>query len=71
MLEKTKKASVTVAKKLKITPKYFTRAYGRVVYPQIRFGGRWLQEAGFKSGDTVTVKLEEGKLIMSVSTKTE
>lgn len=36
--------------------------------PSIRLMGQWLEEAGFHIGDPVTVKCEDGKLIITPDT---
>ncbi|MCR5023182.1 MAG: type I toxin-antitoxin system SymE family toxin [Lachnospiraceae bacterium] len=36
--------------------------------PSIRLMGQWLEEAGFHIGDPVTVKCEDGKLIIALDT---
>ncbi len=49
-----------------------TVCYGRGNYkqspPQILLQGKWLEQAGFSAGDKITVKCQQGQLII---TKTE
>ncbi len=35
--------------------------------PMLRVSGMWLEELGFKSGDFVRIKCEEGQLIISLN----
>jgi hypothetical protein len=37
--------------------------------PMIRLSGQWLEELGFTSGDYVSVKREDGKMIISLDTE--
>lgn len=39
--------------------------YGRNPAPQLRIQGLWLKDLGFNIGDSVQVKCEDGKLIIS------
>lgn len=34
-------------------------------YPKIRLQGKWVRDAGFKAGDTITVQVTEGKLVIT------
>ena len=40
--------------------------YGSKEAPMLRLQGLWMQDFGFKIGDPVLVKCEDGKLIISV-----
>ena len=42
--------------------------YGRKTAPMLRIQGLWLQELGFHVGDSVLVKCEDGKLIITPDT---
>ncbi len=46
-----------------------TVCYGRGNYkqapPQILLQGNWLEQAGFFAGDKITVKCQQGKLIIT------
>jgi toxic protein SymE len=53
-------------RKLKIHTKYQARRYRYVDIPEIRLEGKWLNELGFKQGQTVTIELENNKLIITV-----
>ena len=33
-------------------------------YPKCTLAGKWLRDAGFEIGEQVTVRIEEGKLIV-------
>ena len=45
--------------------------YGRKTAPMLRIQGLWFQELGFKIGDPVLVKCEDGKLIIMRDTARE
>ena len=34
-------------------------------YPKCTLAGKWLQEAGFEIGEQVTVRVEEGQLVVA------
>lgn len=36
--------------------------------PHLRLTGEWMERAGFRPGDSVTVELEEGRLTISLKT---
>lgn len=40
--------------------------YGKRTAPMLRIQGLWLEELGFKTGDPVLVKCEDGKLIITL-----
>lgn len=42
-------------RKIKITQKYFPRAWKDVIFPEIRLTGKWLQDAGFICGQFVSI----------------
>ncbi len=46
-----------------------TVCYGRGNYrqapPQITLQGKWLEQAGFSAGDKITVKCQQGQLIIT------
>jgi hypothetical protein len=48
-------------RKLTVTPLYRERM-GLV--PQLRINGRWLEKAGFEIGRGVSIKIEQGRLII-------
>jgi hypothetical protein len=39
--------------------------YGRRTAPMLRIQGLWLQELGFNIGDSVMVKCDDGKLVIT------
>jgi len=53
-------------RKLKITPKYFTRKWKDAKFPEIRLAGKWLEELGFICGKSVNVITENNRLIIEV-----
>lgn len=59
-------------RQLKVYEKCISRAYHRyVVFPEIRLCGKWLQEIGFDCGQSVTVRHEKNKIIITVDNETE
>ena len=46
-----------------------TVCYGRGNYkqapPQILLQGKWLEQAGFSAGDKITVKCQQGQLVIT------
>lgn len=58
-------------RKLKIHTKYQTRRFGEVKIPEIRLEGKWLDELGFKQGQTVTIELADNKLTITVDKELE
>ena len=42
-----------------------TNYLGLTMVPFIRLSGKWLQEAGFESGDSIRVDVEYGRLVIS------
>jgi hypothetical protein len=55
------KAAIT-ERSLKIQPRYNITTDR--VFPEIKLGGLWLQELGFKTGERVIVKCEENVLVI-------
>ena len=53
-------------RQLKIYPKYFSRTYDSIIFPEIRLCGKWLQDSGFKCGEAVHVKYEKNKIVITV-----
>ncbi len=54
------------SRKLKIQPKLVERTYSRTIVPEILLKGKWLEEAGFKSGQNVEVRQEKNKLVITL-----
>lgn len=52
--------TVSKSRKLKIYSKYQSRRWGGgVSIPEIRLEGKWLDELGFKKGQTVIIEQEQ------------
>lgn len=59
-------------RQLKVYQKYIPRAYyGHVIFPEIRLCGKWLRDMGFDCGQSVTVRHEKNKIIITVDNETE
>ncbi len=58
MAEKTTKT-------IKLQPKHRALAWGNYkVVPWLTISGVWLEQNGFKAGDTVTITVEQNQLII-------
>lgn len=51
-------------KKIKLQPKHRALAYGQKIVPWLTISGVWLEQNGFKAGDTVTITAEKNQLII-------
>ncbi|QRR03551.1 SymE family type I addiction module toxin [Dyadobacter sandarakinus] len=52
-------------RQLKIYSKFKQNSgWNSKLVPEIRLCGKWLEEMGFDYGDRITVRLEEGRLII-------
>lgn len=55
-------------RRLTVCNKWFNRELGNSVYfPTILLCGKWLRDAGFKSGNTIDIICEEDKIIIKKS----
>lgn len=54
-------------RKLKIHTKYRIRKYDETKIPEIRLEGKWLENIGFKRGQTVKIKQQNTKLTITVA----
>ncbi|HEY1045379.1 MAG TPA: SymE family type I addiction module toxin [Bacteroidia bacterium] len=58
-------------RQLKVYEKYISRSYHQyVVFPEIRLCGKWLQDMGFDCGQSVTVRHEKNKIIITLDNET-
>ena len=56
----------TQVRRLTVSRIYQTRSSGPGVRaPMIRLTGKWLEEAGFAAGETVTVQVEQGRIVVT------
>ncbi|MHA4738440.1 SymE family type I addiction module toxin [Dyadobacter sp. MSC1_007] len=46
---------------------YLSETYQQV--PEIRFGGKWLEEIGFDTGENFTMTIEPGKLTITLGSE--
>lgn len=53
-----------MVKKVKLQPKYRQLTYSQKTVPELKISGVWLEDLGFKSGDTVNITTCEGTLII-------
>jgi toxic protein SymE len=54
-------------KKLRIYSKFRRKKWDHVYVPEIRLEGKWLNDLGFKSGKKVQIKMENGKLTITIA----
>ncbi|MBA3900780.1 MAG: type I addiction module toxin, SymE family [Bacteroidetes bacterium] len=52
-------------KQVKLQPKYRELAYSRKVVPELKVSGVWLEAAGFRAGEKVTITIQENQLIIT------
>lgn len=52
-------------RQLKVYPKHRRNFRKDVIVPEIRLCGQWLKQAGFNSGKTVSVQIENNKLVIT------
>lgn len=53
-------------RQLKVYPKCFSRVDSKpAVFPEIRLAGKWLQEMGFRAGQTVHLEYSENRIVIS------
>lgn len=51
-------------KKVKLQPKYRQLANSVKIVPELKISGVWLEEMGFKAGQTVNITISNQKLII-------
>ena len=51
-------------KQVKLQPKYRSLSYGHKIVPELKISGVWLEQLGFKAGDTVRIIMQEHQLII-------
>jgi toxic protein SymE len=54
-------------RKLKVHTKYRSRRYDWITVPEIRLEGKWLENLGFKQGQTVSIELKQNKLTITIA----
>jgi toxic protein SymE len=69
LITKMKQQPTTHKKRqLKVYPKFFSRVDSKnVVFPEIRLAGKWLQEMGFRAGQTVHLEYSENRIVISLA----
>jgi len=53
-------------RRLKVYTKFRERTYDNTIVPELRLGGRWLEKAGFTTGQRVKIFQEPGRLIITL-----
>jgi len=53
-----------MSRKVKLQPKLRQLAYSEKIVPELKISGVWLEEIGFKAGDTVNITVREELLII-------
>jgi len=55
-------------KQIKLQPKYRALAWGKQkIVPRLTISGVWLEQNGFKVGETVTITVEQNQLIIKAN----
>lgn len=54
-------------RRLKIHSKFREREYDRIIIPEIRLEGKWLENLGFTTGNEVIVYQQQNKLVITVN----
>jgi toxic protein SymE len=52
-------------RKVRICNKYFGRAKGYAIFPDIRLCGKWLMESGYRSGQYILIDHNEDRIIIT------
>ena len=68
-MEQNKKNQPSAERQLKVYYKYFHRVNSwqrSVIFPEIRLCGKWLQDIGFEHGQTINVRQEKNKIIITI-----
>jgi hypothetical protein len=52
-------------RQIKVAAKHQARAHKYVIVPEIKLTGVWLRESGFNYGQSVTVHVEENRLVIT------
>lgn len=52
-------------KQIKLQPKHRALSWGSKIVPWLSVSGVWLEQNGFKAGDTVTITVEKNQLIIN------
>ncbi len=52
-------------KQVTLQPKYRELAYSRKMVPELKVSGVWLEAAGFRAGEKVSISVSEDKLIIT------
>lgn len=52
-------------KQVKLQPKHRALAYSQKIVPELKVSGVWLEAAGFKAGEKVSIAIKEHQLIIT------
>ncbi len=67
-----KKITKSGERQLKVISKIFPREYNRrVIFPEIRLGGKWLKDLGFNCGQFVIVSYRKNKITITLQRENE
>jgi len=62
------KITTIKTKQIKLQPKHRTLSWGKIkIVPWLSVSGVWLEQNGFKAGDTVTITVEQNQLIIKTN----
>ena len=51
-------------KQIKLQPKHRALSYGQKIVPELKISGVWLEQLGFKAGESVSITTREELLII-------
>lgn len=54
-------------KQIKLQPKHRQLSWGSKIVPWLTISGIWLEQNGFKAGETVTITIEKNQLIIKAN----
>lgn len=66
---KTPKDTIKDVRILKIYSKYIARFRSPLILPQILLQGIWLKKLGFECGQSITVRTEKNRIVITNSEK--
>ena len=51
-------------KQVKLQPRHRALSYGQKIVPELKISGVWLEQLGFKAGESVSITVREELLII-------
>ena len=70
VMEQKQNFKQTGQRQMKVYQRHFLRAFNDYkIFPEIRLAGKWLRDIGFTCGQSVTVRHEKNKIIITLDIK--